>query len=637
MCGITGVFNFSSRQPVDRRLLAEMRDSMAHRGPDDKGCYLDDDNHVGLAHRRLSIIDLSAGAQPMANDDKTIWIVFNGEIYNYPELRRDLQKDGCDFRTRSDTEVILQLYRTKGIKSFSLLNGIFALAIFDKTRGKLILARDHFGVKPLYYFLSDERLVFASEIKALLQDKSIPRDLDYEAFNTFLTLRYNPSPQTLFRGIKKLPPSYYLSVSMNGRSEVGSYWDYSPATDRLIAEQDAIERYQFLVEHSVRRQMISDVPVGLLLSGGLDSAILATLMSRYSQGKVKSFSIGFAGKGDFNELADARLSAQYAETEHYDIVITQQQYLRFFYDSFFFSEEPIAQTTIPALYYVSRLASQHLKVVLAGQGADEPLAGYHRYFGESMISKYHRLLRLMPLNFTANLLPRNERFKRAAFASRFPVELERFLAIYTIFTPDQIARLLNADAKRRVADVSLSLVQRLYDQTAGLEGTISKLTYIDTRMSLSDNLLLFGDKMSMANSLEMRAPYLDVELVKFLESLPAHFKLRGVTHKYIHKQAAAKWLPKEIILRKKRGFGTPMDTWLQKDLSIKTKQLVNEKMSASRRYFNLPYVNEMIELHQRRRENFEKQIFALLSFEVWHRTFFDPQPMNLEPTGTLAL
>jgi len=631
MCGITGIFSYDPVQPVDREFLRRSCAAISHRGPDDEGFYFDDQAGVGLGHRRLSIIDLASGHQPMTTSDETVWIVFNGEIYNFPQLKSELQGRGCHFRTCSDTEVILCLYQQYGIKGFSRLNGIFAFAIYDKRGRKIILARDHFGVKPLYYFLSHEKLVFGSEIKALLQDASVPRDIDYEAFNTFLTFRYNPSPQTLFKGIKKLHPGHYLSVSSDGRAELASFWEYAPSTDTAITEEEAVSRYQVLVEKAIERQMISDVPIGVLLSGGLDSAIVATLMSRYSERNVKSFSIGFPGQGDYNELDDARVTASYAGTEHYEMTINQQEYLNFFYDSFFYTEEPIAETTIPALYYVSRLAAQHLKVVLSGQGADEPLAGYKRYFGENIINKYSLLLRALPLNLVAKVLPRNERFKRAVFALQYDNELDRFLAIYTIFTPAQISGLLNDDAKRNVKDVNKVLVGRLYQETHGLCDSLSRLLYIDTRMSLSDNLLIFGDKMSMANSLELRVPFLDVDLIKFIESLPVNLKLRGITHKYIHKKAARKWLPSEIIHRKKRGFATPMDEWLQSNLAGKAKEIINDKNSASRNYFNLSYINRMIDLHERRKENYQRHIFALLSFEVWHKRFFDSERLELAP------
>lgn len=623
MCGIAGQFVLTSDGLIDNELLSRMTACLSHRGPDDEGCYIDAERNVGLGHRRLSIIDLTTGHQPMSNETEDIWIVYNGEIYNFMELKKELLNKGVRFRTTSDTEVIIALYQEQGERSFARLNGIFALALFDRRKNCVILARDHFGVKPLYYAVHNGRLLFASEIKAILQDVSVPRELDYEALHSFLTFRYNPSPQTSLKNIHKLPPGHYLKATPNGEVLVESYWDYRPLTNSSITEEEAITEYQRLLESAVRRQMVSDVPVGLLLSGGIDSAVIGMLMRDTTSDRIKTFTIGFEGNGDYNEIDDARASARMIGSDHHELVISQQEYLDFFLQSFHHTEEPIAETTIPALYYVSKLASQHLKVVLAGQGADEPLAGYHRYRGEKYISRFASLLSMLPLNAIARLLPRNERLKRAAYATQFSEEYKRFLGIYTIFTPAMKRQLFNQETAKRVQDRDASFVERLYAETGGLESSLSKLLYIDTRMSLSDDLLLFGDKMTMANSLEMRVPFLDVELVKFLESLPARFKLRGSTGKYVHKKALAKWLPNEVINRKKRGFATPMDHWLQGSLADVARQMMNAPNSASRLYFDLGYINRMIEDHRNRRENYQRHIFALLSFELWHRSILE--------------
>ena len=622
MCGITGVFNYKSQRTVSRDILKRMTASLKHRGPDEEGFFIDQQPGVGLGHRRLSIIDLKTGKQPMSNTEKDIWIVFNGEIYNFPELKEELQRKGYHFRTTSDTEVIIYLYEENGEKAFARLNGIFAFSIYDKRKKCVILVRDHFGVKPLYYTLSNGRLLFGSEIKAIFQDPSVKKEFDYEAFNSFLTFRYNPSPQTIFKNVKKLLPGHYLKITSEGSIELKSYWEYIPKTNSAISEGEAIEEYQRLLNNAVRRQMISDVPLGLLLSGGVDSAVIGYLMQKKVSKKIKTFTIGFPGKGDYNELDDARKSANFIDSEHYDITITQTEYLDFFYKSFYHTEEPIAEATIPALYYVSKLAAQHLKVVLAGQGADEPLAGYHRYIGARYISKYAGALKMLPFKTIAALLPRNERVKRAAYISQFSTELQRFLGVYTIFTPIQKEHLLKADVKKHLHNADEALVERLYSQTSELKDSLSKILFIDTRMSLSDNLLLFNDKITMANSLEMRVPFLDIELVKFLESLPSSFKLKGLNRKYIHKKAVEKWLPKEIIYRKKRGFATPMDEWLQTSLAKVTKKLLNAKDSACKEYFNLDFINKMIDQHQKRKKNFQRHIFALLSFELWYKNFF---------------
>lgn len=626
MCGIAGKYHFQTQKPVDPLLLKTMGGCLSHRGPDDEGTFLDDQAGVGFVHRRLSIIDLTTGHQPMSDDQGELQIVFNGEIYNFHDLRNELEGKGHRFRTKSDTEVILALYREHGEQGFERLNGIFAFAIFDKRSGGVILARDHFGVKPLYYSLQNGELIFASEIRGVLQDQNIQRELDYEALNSFLTFRYNPSPQTLFKGIRKLPPGHFLKLLPGREPELKSYWNYTPRTLNTIQETEAVIEYQRLLEQAVQRQMLSDVDVGLLLSGGIDSAVIGVLMAQHAPGKIETFTIGFKGEGDFNELNDAKTTSNFIDSEHHEIVLGRKDYLQTFFRSFIHVEEPAAETTIPALYHVAGLASMHLKVVLAGQGADEPLAGYKRYLGERWLSGYNPLMRFLPLKTLAHFLRRNERFKRAAYASQFTNEVERFLGIYSLFTRAQKSELLNLETRARITDVDTSIVNRLYDETVGLTDSINKILYIDTRLSLSDDLLLFGDKVTMAHSLEMRVPFLDIDLVKFLESLPSNLKLRGTTGKYIHKEALKKWLPPEIITRKKRGFSTPMDRWLQTDLADFALKALTMPRSASRRYFNTLAIEKMINAHRSRRENYQRQIFALLSFELWHKTFFEGEP-----------
>lgn len=626
MCGITGIFNYKSRSPADRKLLEAMCVAIDHRGPDDQGMFFDDQIGIGLGHRRLSIIDLATGAQPMSNQDRTIWIVFNGEIYNFLELKRELIGRGFNFKTTSDTEVIINLFQAEREKALDRLNGIFALAIYDKKEGSLLLARDKFGVKPLYYHDDGKRISFGSEMKTILQDKAFAKDIDLEALDSYLTFRYNPSPQTLIKGIKKIPPGHFLKLLPGREPRLVKFDNKAPKTDRTIKENDAIVRYQELLESAVKRQMISDVPVGLFLSGGVDSAVLGFLMQKNYSGCLKTFSIGFRGKGDFNELDDARKTAGLIGSEHHEMLLDQKDYLDFFSRSFHYTEEPIAETTIPALYYLSNLAARDLKVVLAGQGADEPLAGYPRYYGTNLILKYPKLWKNSMVRSLINQLPRNERAKRTVYAGSFKDEKERFLAVHTIFTPEQKRKLIKADAFR--SGNQLEIVGKLHERAATLDDPLSRMLYMDARMNLSDDLLLFNDKITMANSLEMRVPYLDLELLDFLESLPIRYKLRGRKGKLIHKQAAKKWLPEEIINRKKRGFATPMDQWLQSDLSTAAKRLFNREDSACRRYFNMGCLNGMLDDHSKRRENYQRHIFMVFSFELWHKTYIERKEID---------
>jgi asparagine synthase (glutamine-hydrolysing) len=549
-------------------------------------------------------------------------IVFNGEIYNYRELKAMLQSRGVEFYTTSDTEVIVNLYEEYGIEAFKQLNGIFAVALVDQQKQCMVLARDQFGVKPLYYWIGEGQLVFASEIKAILKDPSIPREVDREALSSYLTFRYNPSPQTLFKGIHKLPPGQYLRVTRKGAEEPILFSEQVPKTNTGITEREAIREYQTLFRAAVRRQLISDVPVGLFLSGGIDSAAIGYVMQQELNTPIQTFTIGFEGRGEFNELEDARSTAHLLGTHHHEMTISQKEYVDFFFKSFYHMEEPIAQTTIPALYYLAKLASQHLKVVLAGQGADEPLAGYQRYVGEKYLGTFGPFLRILPMRRLASFLPRHDRFSRLAYANQYLKEIERFLGIYTIFTPEQKQLLLLPEVRASTKDVDLHLLEKLYDRTSESTDSLTKMLFIDTRMTLSDNLLLFGDKVTMANSLEMRVPFLDVELIGFLESLPSSMKIRGRTTKYIHKKALEEWLPRELLMRKKRPFATPMSNWLQGGLADLAERVLNQPDSLSFMLFDLKYINRIIEEHRQRKANYNNHIFALFSLELWYQTFF---------------
>lgn len=628
MCGICGQYNFQNDEKIDSKLLERMTNSMIHRGPDDSGTFIDNNVGIGFGHRRLSIIDLDSGIQPMHNANKTIWITFNGEIYNFNLLRTRLEKKGYEFSTKSDTEVIIYLYEEYDLKAFDMLNGIFAFAIYDYRKKCTILVRDHFGVKPLYYAFCGRKILFASEIKALLTTNMLRRELDHDAFDSFLTFRYNPSPQTLFKGIEKLLPGHYLKVVKNGHREIVSFSNYIPHTNHQISESEAIIEYQKLLEASVNRQMISDVPIGLLLSGGVDSAAIGYLMKLSSKSRLKTFTVGFKGKGDYNEIEDARRTSRFLDTDHFDIFINKKEYLRFFTESFFYTEEPISQSSISALYYVSNLASKYVKVVLAGQGADEPLAGYRRYLGEYYIAKYYSFLQFLPLKYVINSLPRNSNLKKIVLASQISSQVQRFLSIYTVFTPEQKKQIFKRSDFPLNSLNNEQIINNIFMHSEKMEDSLSKMLFVDTRLHLPDNLLLFGDKISMANSLEMRVPYLDIKLVRFLESLPVSYKIRKKTGKYIHKKALEKWLPEQIIYRKKRPFATPIDEWLQQGLAEKVKLIFNSKNAAIRSYFDLEYVNRMIDLHHRRKENYEKHLFLLLSFELWHRYFIEEKKID---------
>jgi len=625
MCGIAGFVN-KNRNTVDEGLIRQMAGLIAHRGPDGEGFFIDNTLGVALANRRLSIIDIEGGTQPMFNDDESLCIVYNGEIYNFQELRLDLEAIGHRFKTRSDTEVILRAYESWGIDALAKLNGIFGVAIYDRKAEKVVLARDPFGVKPVYYFEGPRSVLFGSELRSILAAPGVERRVDHDALVEFLAFRYDPSPNTLIDGVKKLAPGHFIEITRSGATPQKNYLNEAPPLTAAIGEAEAIEEYQRLLRAAVKRQMISDVPIGLFLSGGVDSAAIGKLMVEAGGREINTYTVGFTGKGDHNELDDARVTAKLLGSNHHEIVIDGREYLEFFTRSFASIEEPIAETSVSALYYLSRRAAKDLKVVLAGQGADEPMAGYQRYLGVRYIERYGKLIKAAsPL---IGLLPRAGRVKQAAAAARYTTNLERLIAVYSIFDADQRARLFGSREPYR--ELKTGRLQELLNEAASLPDLLAKTMYIDTRMSLPDDLLLFNDKITMANSLEMRVPFLDKELIAFIGSLPSNLKLHGTTRKYIHKKACEAWLPKEIVHRKKRGFQTPMDEWLQKDLAAAALRLFDAADSAYRQYFDITAVREMIDAHRARKEDHSKRLYALLCFELWHREWIDRRPVDAD-------
>jgi asparagine synthase (glutamine-hydrolysing) len=615
MCGIAG--------SVNSILTHKDIDLIHHRGPDSQALvhFQLGEANVYLGHTRLSILDLSpAGNQPMTSQCGNYCIVFNGEIYNHKDLRRKIS--GITFKGSSDTETILYYLIQFGIDAVKDFNGIFAFALLDKTKGRIYLVRDIFGVKPLYYTIVGNKLIFGSEIKVILNNKAYEKELDRNSLNTFLTFRYNPSPETLFQGIKKLDPATYLQFSLTGEFLLTCYYPKEQKINTTIQEPEAIDEYKHLLGQAVERQLLSDVPIGLFLSGGLDSAVLGHLMASKAQYKIDTFTVGFQGEGNYNELKDAAETAAFIGSSHHEIYMEKNDYMNYFHQSFFHTEEPIAEPTIPALFYVSKLASQYVKVVLSGQGADEPMAGYKRYRGEKFLADYQKLLSLLPLSLAEKFFPRNYAIARGVYAARFRNELERFIAIYTLFTPALKKNLFAADMQELIQQDQKFLFEKYYYRTDSNADSLSKLLFLDTRTMLPDNLLLFNDKMTMACSLENRVPFLDIDLVNFIETLPGHLKLNQGLGKYIHRKAAEQWLPSSIINRKKRGFETPVEEWFKQELSNTLIDLVDSSDSFSRKYFQTDFIKKMITLHKQQKKNFKHQLFIILSLELWYKNFY---------------
>ncbi|MFQ5708108.1 MAG: asparagine synthase (glutamine-hydrolyzing) [bacterium] len=625
MCGVTGIFNYREQQPVDRPLAARMKDALLHRGPDDEGAYFLDQAGVYLGHRRLSIIDLAAGQQPMSNEDGTVWIVFNGEIYNFRDLRSELESLGHCFKTRSDTETIIHAYEQWGFAAMARLNGMFGFAIWDESQRALVLARDPFGVKPLYYWDNGHSLAFGSEIKAILHHPAVERTIDFDSLSAFLTLTFVPSPKTAFAGIYKLPPGHALICTVEG-VRLRRFYRITPEIAAHRSEEDLSEELRHKIAVAIKRQMVADVPIGAMLSGGVDSSTLATVMTEIAGQPIKTFTVGFAGDFKQNELETARVEAQRIGSQHTDLVVSSKDYLELLPRSIWHLEEPVATGSILAYYMICKLAREQVKVVLTGQGADEPFAGYPRHLGERYGAWYRVLPAVVRHGLVAPIierLPRKERLKRAVRSLGIADPQKRMLSVYSTIDASLKQRLFRNGYLQR-ENGAISDAVRLWQSDVVDLDSLSQMLYVDARLSLPDNLLMYGDKMSMAVSLEARVPYLDLELMRFVESIPPGLKIKGRTQKYLLKKAVSKWISDDVINRRKIGFHTPVDDWFQRDLRSDFAERLLAPGSACTTYFRPETIREMLNDHQHRRQDYKRILFSLLTFEIWHDQFIRP-------------
>ena len=622
MCGICGIYSKTDK-PISPVMIQKMTKSINHRGPDGKGFY--EDSTIALGHRRLSIIDLEGGSQPLSNEDGSIIIVFNGEVYNYIELRKELINFGHNFKTDSDTEVIVHSYEQWGKDCVKRFNGMFAFAIWNKQNKELFIARDHLGVKPLYYVNIDGRFMFASEIKALLQDPKCPREVDIEALSELFTYRYVPSPKTLFKNIFKLPPGHRIVITLESMT-IDRYWKWVPDVRKNTDEKLLIEEYQCLLEDAIKLQLRSDVPLGLFLSSGVDSAVLLSIMKDQVSGPVQAFTIGFEGGEKTNEVTDASKIAEMFGADHHFMIVSPSDYMNYYEKYIWDLEEPVGNETAAAFYFVSKVTSQKVKVALTGQGADEPWAGYDRYKGIKLSQIYSRLPKSITDNFSwiINKIPgRYERLQRGVLSLSEKDMLTRFTKVYSFFSADMKRELfIGTLRKKNEKDpyVTKNAIRWLQKDVEHLD-PLSQMLFIDTRANLPDDLLMVGDKTSMANSLEARVPYLDFRLVEFIESLPSRLRLKGFTGKYLHKKASEKYIPKEFIYRKKKGFSNPVETWLRTKMKSFVEDYLLSPNSASSIYFDQKYIKKMLDNDRSGREQFKRHIYLLISFEMWHRTF----------------
>jgi asparagine synthase (glutamine-hydrolysing) len=622
MCGITGIFDLQGAN-IDKKDIDLMNGTIAHRGPDGEGTFIA--GPIGLGHRRLSIIDLAGGTQPMGNEDGEVQVVFNGEIYNYVELTAELAAKGHRFATKSDTEVIVHGYEEWGDRCVERFNGIFAFALWDNRRKKLFCARDHLGVKPFYYAVNNHRLIFGSEIKPLLAIDPSLRNVDHTALAELFTYGFFvPAPLTMFRDVKKLPAGHVL-IAQGTEVSTARYWKgivprHEPAKMAAIEEE-----YRARVRESIRFQMRSDVPVGLFLSSGIDSVALLSQMREFSNGPVHTFTIGFEGGAATNETDDARAAAARFGATHHEWMVTPQEYMDYYKRYMRDLEEPTANETAAAFWFVSNLARKEVKVVLCGQGVDEPWAGYHRHLGIALSNLYGKLPHALThsvLRPIVQALTANERLLRGVEFLDEPDALSRIAHVHTFFTGDMLKQLylpwFSRELEEQRYDALLSM-RHLFEEVKDRD-LLTALLYIDTRTGLTDDLLMVADKTSMANGIEVRVPYLDYTLINFVESLPSSLKVHGLSGKYLHKKALSKWVGSETAFRKKKGFENPIAEWLRGPMLPYVRGLLLDG-SASGDYFDKKYIEMMINDHASGKGRYLRHLSLLLSFELWHREF----------------
>jgi len=620
MCGISGIFHFDNLKRVHPEVLLRMNQTMIHRGPDDSGIY--QNGSIGLAHRRLSIIDLSTGHQPMFNEDGSICIIFNGEIYNHEELRRELQAKGHQFRTLSDTEAIIHCYEEYDTACVERLRGMFAFAIWDANQQKLFLARDRLGIKPLYYCHDANNLVFASEIKAIIVSGHLKPEVNLNALDAYLTLGYVPGPETLFKNIYKLLPAHTLCVQ-NGRVMVKQYWDFDTVPSQPMSEGECCERIRELLHECVRIRLMSDVPLGAFLSGGTDSsAVVATMAQDLNQ--VETFSIGYLNGGEQNELSYAQVIAKQFGTEHHEFILEPMDFFKSISELLFFLEEPIVESSAIALFYISKLAREYVTVLLSGEGADEIFAGYPIYRRMQTLTSMRQMMpfvRIPSVMKVLSLLSPHEKIHKYLDWLELPLE-RRYLGVSCYITSSTKQQLYSDNLQAIQLNAADEVFHQYYNKVQHRD-TLGKMLYVDTKTWLPDDLLLKADKMTMATSVELRVPFLDHKFVEFAASIPSVFKIKGKTNKYILKKAMEGILPNAIMYRKKQGFAVPTSQWFSAELYTQAADVLLDRKAMQRGYFNEAYLTQMLRQQRNGQVDHSYRILSLLVLELWHQAFID--------------
>jgi len=628
MCGICGYWNLSSGEPVDQERLRRMNDAMEPRGPDDEGYFVD--GSFGMAARRLSIIDIDGGHQPIGNADGRVWIAYNGEVYNFPELRDNLISRGHSFRTRTDTETVLHILEDQGLDGLASLNGMFAFAVFDRDDRELVIARDRVGIKPLFYSYKNGRFVFGSDMKSMLLAGDVGDELDLEGIHHYLSLNYIPAPHTVFTDVRVLMPGHWLRLSAKDGLRTGCYWDVSYEAQRTLSDDERIEALRDLLNDSVKKRLLSDVPVGVLLSGGVDSSAVTAFMTRNHSERVKTFSVHFPQES-YSEIRYARQVAKLLETEHHEVEVTapDEPFIR---QLTWDLGQPYADSSMVPLYQVCRLAREHVKVVLSGDGGDEVFAGYQTYAAYRIAALYRRLpgfLKDHVIRGIVERLPTSDRkisfeykAKRFVRAASLPPEQAhyRFKLLFDEAEKERLYATGNGNGRAR--SDTYGVFEDVYRRSSDGGDTLNRLLYVDTKVYLPDDILVKVDRMSMANSLEARVPLLDHRIIEFAARMPTELKQRGRNGKVLLKRALSGYVPQNVLKRKKEGFNVPASQWLKGPLSAMVADYLSESHLADIGLFDAKSVREVLHQHETGREDRSREIWGLLMFSIWHRHLY---------------
>ncbi|MBN2092799.1 asparagine synthase (glutamine-hydrolyzing) [candidate division KSB1 bacterium] len=633
MCGICGKVNRDPACPVDEQLIHRMCDVIEHRGPDDEGFYIQ--GNVGIGMRRLSIIDLSGGRQPIFNEDNSIVVILNGEIYNFQEIRAELIAKGHQFRTKSDTEAIVHLYEDYGEECVHKLRGMFGFALYDTRKKKLMVARDRLGIKPIYYAFDGQKILFGSELKSLLQDDSLSRELDYFALNCYFSFMNTIAPDSIFKSVRKLMPGQYL-IFENNQLRIKTYWNFKLNENEKLTEADCVERLIELMREAVKVRLIADVPLGAFLSGGIDSSTVVALMSQIMDQPVKTFSIGFKSK-IFNELEYAGQIAKLFKTDHHEYIV-EPDAVPIIDDLIWYLDEPFSDPSAIPTYFVSKIARENVTVVLTGDGGDEMFGGYSGYNVEALLNQIGQIpkfvrnkllknfLKFIPNTPSARFNEERNRFLRNLERVDLPAE-NRFFSRHQVFDAQEKNLLYTPDFLQAL-DGEFNIADRLSKYVNFPKGmnSINSMLHLDTHLYLPNDMLMKVDKMSMAVSLEARVPLLDHVLAEFVATIPWHLKVNGSTTKHILKKAMSRILPHEILYRKKQGFNVPLNEWFRNDLVSLASSILLDSKSTNRGILQRHQIEKILSRHQQKEQDLSFQIWTLIVFEKWCRRFLDQSP-----------